>query len=84
MKKVLITGGQGDIAQAITKKLLYEGGYDIKTPGKEELDVTNVEMVEQFVKNFVPDILINNAGYVCPPVINTFFIIFTPLCRKHA
>lgn len=69
MEKVLITGGEGDIAQAIAKKLLNKGEYDIKTPGKRELDVTDIAAVTQFVKNFVPDILINNAGYVLPQSI---------------
>lgn len=69
MKRVLITGGQGDIAQAITEKLNTEGGYEVKRPGKELLDVTNIESVSQYVKHFTPDILINNAGYVFPQSI---------------
>ena len=69
MKKVLITGGQGDIAQAIARKLLSIGGYEVKTPGKGEMDVTRTDSVAQFVENFIPDILINNAGYVSPQSI---------------
>ncbi len=69
MKRVLITGGQGDIAQAIAGKLIIQGGYEVKTPGKDEMDVTKTESVTQFIENFVPDILINNAGYVFPQSI---------------
>lgn len=69
MKKVLITGGQGDIAQAIVRKLVNNGGFEIKAPGKNELDVTKTDSIVQFVENFVPDILINNAGYVFPQSI---------------
>lgn len=65
MKKVLITGGNGGIAQAI-KVLLEENGYEVKTPGHSELDVTNWDSIESYIKCFVPDILINNAGYVVP------------------
>lgn len=69
MKKVLITGGQGDIAQAIAKKLRNQGEYEVRTPGKDEMDVTDTDAVKQFVEKFVPDILINNAGYVFPQTI---------------
>lgn len=69
MKKVLITGGQGDIAQAIARKLLDHGGYEVKTPGKDVMDVTKIDVVTRYVENFVPDILINNAGYVFPQSI---------------
>lgn len=69
MEKVLITGGQGDIAQAIARKLFDKGGYEVKTPGKDEMDVTKIDVVMKFVEDFVPDILINNAGYVFPQSI---------------
>ena len=62
--RVLITGGNGDIAQAIAIELAKYEDFDIATPAKEELDVTDVESVRAYVSNFVPDILINNAGYI--------------------
>lgn len=69
MKKVLITGGQGDIAQAIARKLFDKGGYEVKTPGKDVLDVTKTDTVIEYVEKFKPDILVNNAGYVFPQSI---------------
>jgi len=69
VEKVLITGGQGDIAQAIARKLLDKGGYEVRTPGKDMMDVTKTDAVMKYVENFVPDILINNAGYVFPQSI---------------
>ncbi len=66
--KVLITGGNGDIAKAIKAELL-ENGYIVKAPGKQELDVTDPESVENVIRVFVPDILVNNAGYVVPQSI---------------
>ena len=66
MKKVLITGGHGDIAQAIVRKLANAGGYEVKAPGRWELDVTDTRAVTKFIEEFTPDILINNAGYVFP------------------
>lgn len=66
--KVLITGGNGDIAQAIKAELL-EAGYIVKAPGRQELDVTDIKSIEYMMKDFQPDILINNAGYVVPQSI---------------
>lgn len=68
MKKVLITGGNGGIAVAISDLLLKEG-YDVYAPSKSELDVTNWESIDAYIKKTVPDILINNAGYVVPESI---------------
>lgn len=68
MKKVVITGGQGDIAKAI-KELLQSEGYEVYSPGRLELDVTDIESVQNYFNNIVPDILINNAGHVVPQSI---------------
>lgn len=65
MSKVLITGGNGGIAQAI-KEHLETDGYTVKAPGHKEMDVTDWNSIESYIKDFVPDILINNAGYVVP------------------
>lgn len=67
MKKIVITGGSGDIAQVIAKKL--DGEYDIFSPGKNILDVTNIENVIEYFSLIGPDILINNAGFIKPKSI---------------
>ena len=67
--KVLITGGNGDIAQAIKQELLLTNEYEVLTPGRDVLDVTNRESIEKTISSFKPDILINNAGYVVPKSI---------------
>lgn len=64
MKTIVITGGKGDIAQSIKKELEHE--YMILTPGKNELDVTDIKMVDEYFSRQNVDILINNAGYVIP------------------
>lgn len=64
-KKVLITGGNGGIAVAI-KELLRNDGFTVLAPGRLEMDVTNPRSIEAVVSEFVPDILINAAGYVVP------------------
>lgn len=68
MKKVLITGGNGDIAQAI-KNQLIEYGYDVFAPSRQEMDVTNWESIEKVIRSYKPDILVNNAGYVLPRTV---------------
>lgn len=68
MKKVLITGGSGDIAQAIKEQLIIEG-YDVYAPPRQELDVTDWKSIEKAISSYVPDVLINNAGYVVPKSI---------------
>lgn len=66
MKKVLITGGHGDIGRAIAAELEADGDYEIYAPGRNELDVTDCFSIEAAINKFAPDILINNAGYVAP------------------
>lgn len=77
--KVLITGGNGDIAQAI-KHLLEEYGYDVFAPSKKELDVTDWDSIEAAVSSFRPNILINNAGYVVPQSVKAANLLST---KKH-
>ena len=78
-KKVLITGGSGGIAKAI-KSLLEEDGYIVKAPTRQDMDVTNWDSIEALIKDFVPDILINNAGYVVPNSVKTMDLENT---KKH-
>lgn len=60
----LITGGEGDLAQAIRLPLEADG-WQVHAPGKAVLDVTSSASVAAF---FAPlerlDLLINNAGLI--------------------
>ena len=78
-KKVLITGGSGGIAQAI-KALLEKDNYTVFAPTRQEMDVTSWESIDAVMKDFVPDILINNAGYVVPQSIKQMDLENT---KKH-
>jgi len=64
---VVITGGNGDIAKAIEKKLKLK--YVVYTPSKEELDVTYEHNIMTYFEMVKPDILINAAGYIKPQSI---------------
>lgn len=78
-KKVLITGGSGGIAQAI-KALLEKDGYTVFAPTRQEMDVTSWDSIDAAMKEFIPDILINNAGYVVPQSIKQMDLENT---KKH-
>jgi len=67
-KKVLITGGNGGIAIAIREEL-ENANYVVFAPGRVEMDVTDINSIDRTMSTFVPDILINNAGYVVPQSI---------------
>lgn len=63
--KVLITGGSGDIAKSISEYLgNIEKKYEIYSPSRTELDVTDYSLTEKFILDLRPDIVINNAGYI--------------------
>ena len=79
MEKILITGGGGDIAKAIRNQL-FINGYDVYSPTKNELDVTNIDNIEKVMALFQPSILINNAGFVVPKSIKEGDVENT---RKH-
>lgn len=64
-EKVLITGGNGGIAQAL-KQLLEAEAYEVWAPSRSEMDVTNWQSIEAAMQQFTPDILVNNAGFVVP------------------
>jgi NAD(P)-dependent dehydrogenase (short-subunit alcohol dehydrogenase family) len=58
----LITGGQGDLAEA-TAAALQTQGCVVLTPGKAELDVTSADAVKRYFSELNRlDLLINNAG----------------------
>ncbi len=79
-EKVLITGGHGDIAQALVRDLETTNKYEVWAPGSCELDVTDWTSIERAVLKFIPDVLVNNAGYVSPQEIGNASLEET---KKH-
>ena len=64
MQKILITGGQGDIAKAISRA--FRTLYEVDSPSSKQLDVTDNESIKEYLKDKQVDILINNAGTIHP------------------
>ena len=58
----VITGGAGDLAAEIAVALRGRE-FDVRTPGRESLDVTEPESVREFFTSLERiDLLVNNAG----------------------
>ncbi|MDD2907175.1 MAG: sugar nucleotide-binding protein [Candidatus Gracilibacteria bacterium] len=60
--KILITGGTGRLGKAF-KKILPNAIY----PNRNDMDITNIEMIENFIKNKKPEIIIHLAALASIP-----------------
>jgi len=58
--KILITGANGMLAKAVRNELKDE---ELICTDVAELDITNLERVQEYVKNVKPDLIINCAAY---------------------
>ena len=64
MQVALITGGEGDLAQAIRSELVATG-WQVHAPGRGELDVRDPQAVRAYIVALPKlDLLVNNAGVV--------------------
>ena len=61
--KILVTGCNGQLGHAIQEISTYLSEWTWKFTDLPELDITNPEQVNQTVKNFQPDWIINAAAY---------------------
>ena len=64
MKSILITGGAGDWAQSFYHQC--KSDFNISTPSRTELDISNELSVSNYFKHNAFDIVINNAGTIHP------------------
>lgn len=58
--KILITGANGMLAKAVRERFAEE---ELILTDVEELDITNLKKVEEFVEDCKPDVIINCAAY---------------------
>ena len=61
--KILITGGNGQLAKSIDDIIKENNLYSCILFSKEELDITNIKFVRKFLVQYQPDIVINAAAY---------------------
>lgn len=67
MKKMVITGGKGDIAKALAK--IFADDFKVFTPARGELNVEDASSIYLYLSKINPDIVINCAGYIEPTSI---------------
>ncbi|MDE7381821.1 MAG: dTDP-4-dehydrorhamnose reductase [Muribaculaceae bacterium] len=63
MKKVLVTGGNGQLGNCLREVLERETGIEAVFTDVAELDITNPEAVDKFVGDLRPDYIVNCAAY---------------------
>jgi len=62
-RQLIISGGHGGLARAINARFAA-GGWDVRAPGRDELDVTDANAVSSFFSHHHPDLLICGAGVI--------------------
>ena len=67
MKKILISGGNGEFAKELKK---YNTKYEIISPSKEEMDVTNIDGLDYKVFSTQPDYFIHAGALTRPMVVH--------------
>lgn len=63
MKKIMITGCNGQLGRAMNIALSNHTDIEIINTDVAELDITNIEKVQSFVKDVNPHIIVNCAAY---------------------
>ena len=63
MKTILISGGEGQFAKAITK---FNKKYKIYAPSKKTMDISNLKSIEKYIKNKNIDYFIHAAAFSTP------------------
>jgi len=67
--KMLISGGDGKFATQIiesNRDLPADAKYQIFAPSKEEMDITDAKVVEEYVSSWKPDVFLHAAAYTRP------------------
>jgi dTDP-4-dehydrorhamnose reductase len=59
-KKILLTGVNGQVGHALQPQLV---GFDCIGLPRQDLDLTNVDMIRRVIREIKPDIIINPAAY---------------------
>ena len=67
MKKILISGGNGEFAKELKR---HNTKYEITSPSKEEMDVTNIDSLDYKVFSTQPDYFIHAGALTRPMFIH--------------
>lgn len=61
--KILVTGVNGQLGYELVKELKNKGYTDILAVDKDEMDITNKDMVNKVIKNYHPDVIFHCAAW---------------------
>ncbi|MCM1253403.1 MAG: dTDP-4-dehydrorhamnose reductase [Clostridium sp.] len=63
MKKIIVTGCNGQLGRAVNKLYANDGNYELVNTDVGELDITNIDEVMSFTRNVKPYAIINCAAH---------------------
>ncbi|MFP4664612.1 MAG: dTDP-4-dehydrorhamnose reductase [Bacteroidales bacterium] len=63
MKRILVTGAEGQLGQSLQDIISDYPDFDVSFTDVEDLDLLDTEAVEQYLKEYQPDVIINCAAY---------------------
>jgi len=78
MRKILITGGSGDIGNAIVGNFRGKG-EQVFAPTRQEMDLMSMDSIDQYMQSCDVDVFVHCAGINFPKVIEN--IVFDDLMR---
>jgi dTDP-4-dehydrorhamnose reductase len=61
--KILVTGVNGQLGYELVKELNNKGYTDILAVDKDEMDITNKDIVNKVIKNYHPDVIFHCAAW---------------------
>ena len=61
--KVFLTGGNGMVGKNILNHQL-SSKWDISAPVRNELDLTNFDLLLEYIRDLNPDFIIHAAGHI--------------------
>ncbi len=73
--KVLITGKNGQVGSCLVSQLIDIPSIDFLALGRDELDITNAEQVNEVVNKYHPTIIINAAAYTAVDKAESEFVL---------
>ena len=63
MKRILISGGDGQFAQSVVKQ---RGDHIVFAPPRRRMDITRIEDIEAAIDTYKPNIFLHAAAYTRP------------------
>lgn len=71
MKKIIVTGCNGQLGRAVNQVLALQGGYEFVNTDVGELDITRIDKVMELVREVKPYGIINCAAYTAVEACET-------------